>query len=121
MHVEISRTFRIEAARRLPRLPATHPCSRVHGHGFTVELVLAGPIDPELGWLVDYDDIAQAWAPLAAVLDHAYLNDVAGLENPTSEHLARWVFERVRPALPALVAVHICETPATRATYRGDA
>lgn len=118
MIVEIARTFRIEAARRLPRLPASHPCSRVHGHGFTIELVLSGPVDPELGWLVDYDDIARAWQPVGERLDHAYLNDVPGLENPTSEHLARWVLEALVAALPALVAVHVAETPTTRATYR---
>lgn len=121
MFVEIARSYRIEAARRLPRLPASHPCSRVHGHGFTVELALAGEVDPELGWLVDYEAITEVWRPLAATLDHAYLNDVPGLENPTSELLARWIWDRVKPALPALVAVHIGETPVTRATYRGEA
>ncbi len=119
MNVEIARTFRIEAARRLPKLPPTHPCARVHGHSFTIEVVLRGAVDPEVGWLVDYDVMAAAWQPLGAVLDHAYLNDVPGLENPTSEHLARWVWERL--SLPGLAAIHVCETPTTRATYRGEA
>jgi len=118
MRVEISRTYRLESARRLPRLPADHPCARVHGHGFEVEVVLVGETDPELGWLVDYEDITEAWAPLAATLDHAFLNDVPGLENPTSEHLARWIAQALLPALPMLAAIHVRETPVTRATYR---
>jgi len=116
--VSISRSFRLEAARSLPRLPASHPCSRLHGHSFLVELTLEGPIDPALGWLVDYDDIARAWAPIAHALDHRLLNEVPGLENPTSELLAHWVFARLAPSLPALVAVSVMETPDTRATFR---
>ena len=121
MNVSIARIFRLESARSLPRLPATHPCSRVHGHSFAVEVVLEGPVDPQLGWLVDYDDIARAWQPIAAALDHRYLNDVPGLDNPTSEHVARWIFTHLAPALPALVAISVMETPDTRATYRAEA
>ncbi|MCC6621155.1 MAG: 6-carboxytetrahydropterin synthase [Deltaproteobacteria bacterium] len=117
MRVEIARTFRIEAARRLPHIGPDHPCARVHGHGFTIELVLRGEIDPVTGWLCDYADIERAFAPLAAQLDHALLNDVEGLANPTSEHLARWIHDRAKPSLPALAYVSVCETPVTRATY----
>jgi len=118
MNVTISRSFRLEAARRLPRLPDSHPCSRLHGHSFHVEVVLEGPIDPALGWLVDYDEIAAAWASIAQVLDHRLLNEIDGLDNPTSELLAAWIFARLAPALPALSAVTVMETPETRATYR---
>jgi 6-pyruvoyltetrahydropterin/6-carboxytetrahydropterin synthase len=119
MKVTLTRSFRIEAARRLPRLPSSHPCSRLHGHSFLIELELVGDIDPELGWLVDYDEIARLWTPLASMLDHRLLNEVEGLENPTSEHLARWIFDRMRPTLPMLTAVTLMETPETRAIYRG--
>lgn len=118
MNVTISRSFRLEAARRLPRLPESHPCSRLHGHSFHVEVVLEGPIDPVLGWLVDYDEIAAAWAPIAQALDHRLLNEIEGLENPTSELLAAWIFARLATTLPALSAVTVMETPETRATYR---
>lgn len=118
MEIVLTRSFRLESARRLPRLPATHPCARVHGHSFVVELELAGPIDPELGWLIDYNDIAAAFEPLRQALDHRFLNEVEGLENPTSEHIARWVFDRLSPTLPALTAVIVMETPETRAIYR---
>jgi len=119
MRVELSRTFHLESARRLPRLPATHPCARVHGHSFALDLVVRGEVDPEVGWLIDYNDIDRAFAPLRAALDHAYLNDVPGLDNPTSEHLARWVFERLVPTLPGLAFVSVRETADTRATYPG--
>lgn len=120
MFVTLSRTFRFEAARRLPHIAPDHPCARVHGHGFVVELELAGETDPVVGWLVDYDEIAAAWKAVAPSLDHRYLNDVPGLENPTSEHLARWIWQALCPTLPQLVAVAISETPDTRCIYRGE-
>jgi 6-pyruvoyltetrahydropterin/6-carboxytetrahydropterin synthase len=119
MFVTLSRSFRIECARRLPCLPADHPCSHVHGHSFVVELELEGEIDPEIGWLVDYHVIARLWQPLHDRLDHRYLNDVEGLANPTSELLARWIWDRMKPSLPELSAVNIMETPETRCIYRG--
>lgn len=118
MEIVLTRSFRLESARFLPRLPATHPCSRVHGHSFVIELELAGEVDPELGWLIDYNDIAAAFEPLRQTLDHRLLNEVEGLQNPTSEHLARWIHERLSPTLPALTAVIVMETPETRAIYR---
>ncbi len=118
MDVILTRSFRIESARSLPRLPATHPCARVHGHSFVIELELAGTVDPDLGWLIDYNDIAAAFEPLRQLLDHSLLNEVQGLANPTSEHIARWVFDRLRPTLAMLTAVTIMETPETRAIYR---
>jgi len=117
VQVEIARTFRIEAARRLTGIAPDHPCARVHGHGFVIEIVLRGEVDPVAGWLCDYADIEAAFAPLARLIDHAYLNDVAGLDNPTSEHLARWIHAHLAPALPALAFVSVRETPETRATY----
>jgi 6-pyruvoyltetrahydropterin/6-carboxytetrahydropterin synthase len=119
MHVTLSHAFRFEAARRLPHLPAEHPCSRVHGHSFGVELEVAGPIDPETGWLIDYHALATLWEPLRDALDHRYLNEVEGLANPTSELLAVWIWQRLSPQLPELTAVSIMETPETRCTYRG--
>lgn len=120
VHISISRSFRLESARFLPHLPASHPCSRLHGHSFVVEVELQGETDPELGWLVDYDDITKAWAPIAQALDHRLLNEVDGLANPTSEHLAGWIYERLAPSLPQLSAIIVMETPETRATYRPE-
>ncbi len=120
MNVSIARIFRLESARSLPRLPATHPCSRCTATR-SRSRSLEGPVDPQLAWLVDYDDIARAWQPIAAALDHRHLNDVPGLDNPTSEHVAHWIFTHLAPALPALVAISVMETPETRATYRAEA
>ena len=119
--VTLAHAFRFEAARRLPKLPATHPCAQVHGHGFVVELELTGELDPELGWLMDYADVARAWAEIAPDLDHRLLNEVPGLENPTSELIAVYLWRRLFPLLPGLTAVSVLETPTTRITFRGPA
>lgn len=118
--MDISKTFRIEAAHRLPNLPPSHKCSRLHGHSFRIELHVSGPLDPQLGWVMDFADLKAAFAPLFAELDHNYLNDVAGLDNPTSENLARWVWQRLKPTLPLLAAVTVHETCTSPSTYRGD-
>lgn len=117
--MNIYQRFRLEAARRLPGLPYEHPCSRLHGHSFQVEVRLDGPLDPRLGWVQDFADIHQAWEPLKVLLDHRCLNEVMGLENPTSEHLAIWIWDRLKPALPALAAVTVMETPDSGCEYRG--
>jgi 6-pyruvoyltetrahydropterin/6-carboxytetrahydropterin synthase len=117
--MEIFQRFRFEAARRLPALPSEHPCSRLHGHSFQVELQISGPLDPALGWVLDFAEIQAAWAPLRAVLDHRCLNELEGLENPTSEHLAIWIWEHLKPVLPQLSAVQIMETPDSGCVYRG--
>ena len=117
--LELRRTFQVEAAHRLPNLPADHKCSRLHGHSFRITLRVRGEMDPTLGWVIDYADIKAAFAPLFETLDHHYLNEVAGLENPTSEHLAIWVWERLVGALPGLSAVEIAETCTSRCIYRG--
>lgn len=120
MIAELVRIYRLEAAHRLARLPATHKCSRMHGHGYSVEVRVRGPVGADTGWVMDYADIDRAAEPIVASLDHRTLNDVEGLSNPTSEHLARWIFDRLRPALPALVEVAVNETPAARCVYRGE-
>lgn len=117
--MDISKTFRIEAAHRLPNLPASHKCSRLHGHSFRIEVHVAGPLDPQLGWVMDFADLKAAFKPLFEVLDHHYLNDVPGLENPTSENLARWVWDRLKPDLPLLSAVTVHETCTSTSTWRG--
>lgn len=121
MRVELRKTFQFEAAHRLPRLPESHKCWRLHGHSFQVEIAVAGECDPALGWLMDYADISAAFKPLWEQLDHRYLNEVPGLENPTSEHIARWVWDRLQPGLPRLTEVVIAETCQSRCVYRGAA
>jgi 6-pyruvoyltetrahydropterin/6-carboxytetrahydropterin synthase len=117
--VRLVHEFRFEAAHRLPRVPEGHKCARLHGHSFKVEIAIAGPVDPETGWLIDFGVLHDLWAPLHEQLDHRYLNEVPGLENPTSEVLARWVWDALSPSLPALVQVTLFETCEARCEYAG--
>ena len=119
--MDIFRIFHLQCARRLRALPASHPCSRLHGHSFFVELTLSGDIDPPLGWVLDFADIAAAWQPIHAALDHRTLNDIAGLENPTSENLAVWLWNTLKPALPALSRIRVMETHDSGCVYAGPA
>jgi 6-pyruvoyltetrahydropterin/6-carboxytetrahydropterin synthase len=118
--VELHRDVTFEAAHRLPHVPPGHKCARLHGHSFRIRLVVRGPVDPHTGWLMDFGDIKAAWAPLDAQLDHYYLNDIPGLENPTSEVLAKWIWERLTPTLPQLHAVQVHETCTSGCEYRGE-
>lgn len=118
--MDLFRVFHLQCARRLPALPDTHPCSRVHGHSFRVELTVSGPLDPALGWVLDFAELDAAWHPIHAALDHRYLNDIAGLDNPTSERLAVWLWQQLKPALPGLSQIRVMETHDAGCTYRGD-
>lgn len=118
--MEIFKEFTIEAAHRLPNLPPTHKCSRLHGHSFRIRIWVEGQIDPQLGWVMDFADIKDAYRPIFDMLDHRYLNEIPGLENPTSENLARWVWERLKPSLPSLSRVQVMETCTSGCEYRGD-
>ena len=117
--MEISKTFRIEAAHRLPNVPAGHKCSRLHGHSFAIAIHVSGPLDPDLGWVMDYADLKAAFAPLFEQLDHHYLNEVPGLENPTSEVLAMWIWAELATALPGLSEVVVRETCTSGCRYLG--
>lgn len=108
--MNIWKRFTFEAAHRLPNVHPGHKCARLHGHSFSVEICVAGPVGERSGWVLDFADIAAAWQPLHALLDHNYLNEVEGLENPTSELLARWIWHRMLPALPGLSKVVVQET-----------
>jgi len=121
MKVELWKTFQFEAAHLLPHLPTSHKCRRLHGHSFQAEIVVAGECDPKLGWLMDYADISEAFKPLWEQLDHRYLNEIPGLENPTSENIAVWIWERLKPTLPLLSEVVVAETCTARCVYRGPA
>jgi 6-pyruvoyltetrahydropterin/6-carboxytetrahydropterin synthase len=100
-------------------LPETHKCRRLHGHSFQVEIVVSGEVDPKLGWVMDYADMTKAFKPIWAKLDHYYLNDIPGLENPTSENVAVWIWEQLKPVMPMLTEVVIAETCTARCIYRG--
>ena len=118
--MELYVDFRFEAAHRLPFVPEGHKCSRLHGHSFFVRLGIVGDVDPATGWVIDFDDIQKAFEPIYDQLDHHYLNEVEGLENPTSENLSRWIWSHLKPRLAALDYVEIRETCDVGCIYRGD-
>jgi 6-pyruvoyltetrahydropterin/6-carboxytetrahydropterin synthase len=118
--MEIFREFTFEAAHRLPNVPEGHKCARLHGHSYKVIVHVEAPVDPESGWVMDFGDLKKAFKPLEARLDHYYLNDIEGLENPTSEVLARWIWERLKPTLSDLSALTVRETCTSGCTYRGE-
>jgi 6-pyruvoyltetrahydropterin/6-carboxytetrahydropterin synthase len=117
--VRLVHEFRFEAAHRLPNVPDGHKCARLHGHSFKVEIAIAGEVDPKTGWLIDFARLHELWMPLWEKLDHRYLNEVEGLSNPTSEVLAKWIWDRIRPHLPELDQVTLWETCEARCEYRG--
>lgn len=118
--MEIHKEFRFESAHRLPFVPEGHKCQRLHGHSFRVQLTATGPLREPEGWIMDFDAIRAAFEPLRVQLDHNYLNEVEGLENPTSENLAVWIWQRVKPTLAELSAVHVMETCTSGCVYRGE-
>ena len=117
--MNIFRVFTIEAAHRLPNVPAGHKCARLHGHSFRIELHLSGAVEQHSGWVMDFADVKAAFQPIYERLDHHYLNEIDGLENPTSENLARWVWQQTKPVLPLLAKVVIHETCTSGCEYDG--
>jgi 6-pyruvoyltetrahydropterin/6-carboxytetrahydropterin synthase len=117
--MDIFKVFQIEAAHRLPNLPVGHKCARLHGHSFRIEIHVAGEPQPNTGWVMDFADIKTAFAPIFDEIDHRCLNEVPGLENPTSEQLAMWVWRRLKPSLGALSKVVIHETCTSGCAYSG--
>jgi len=114
---ELKQHFQIESARFLPHLPKDHPCSKMHGHSFKIVLTLVGDLDPKIGWVVDYHEITKIMKPILDQLDHKVLNEVSGLENPTSELLSKWLYEKIRVSLPQLRCISVMETPSTECRY----
>lgn len=117
--VRLVRDFTFEAAHRLPNAPPGHKCSRLHGHSFKVSVICEGEADSRTGWLIDFGTIKEAMTPILDRLDHYYLNEVEGLENPTAENLARWIWAALRPKIDCLTEIHIAETCAARCEFRG--
>jgi 6-pyruvoyltetrahydropterin/6-carboxytetrahydropterin synthase len=119
MPVRLVKSFGFEAAHWLPTFPDGHKCRRMHGHSFKVDVIVEGEVPPDTGYLIDYGEIQEAFEPLRQRLDHRCLNDIEGLENPTSEVLAGWLWEFLKPALPMLAEIVVRETCTARCEYRG--
>jgi 6-pyruvoyltetrahydropterin/6-carboxytetrahydropterin synthase len=118
--VEIFREFTFEAAHRLPNVAPGHKCGRLHGHSYRFSVHLEAPVGEETGWVRDFADLACAVEPLLARLDHYYMNEVEGLENPTSEVLAQWIWDRLSPSLPEMSKVVVRETCTSGCVYQGE-
>lgn len=118
--MDIYKDFHFEAAHRLPNVPDGHKCARLHGHSFQVRITVSGDAPEPAGWVMDFADLKNAFRPLLDRLDHYYLNDIPGLENPTSENLCRWIWQRLSPSLTSLSAVEVRETCTSGCIYRGE-
>lgn len=114
--IELQKTWHFESARRLTGLPPDHRCARLHGSSFTVEVTVEAPMDPVTGWAVDFDVMEREWAIVHAQLDHRLLNEVPGLENPTTEHIAFWLLERLKFEGATVRKVAVAELPTAKVT-----
>lgn len=120
MRCRLVRDFRFEAAHSLPNVPEGHKCKRVHGHSYRVAVTIEGEIASGLGWVMDFADVDAVVDPVIGELDHRMLNELDGLENPTSELLAVWIWRRLERALPLMIELSVSETPDSRCIYRGE-
>ena len=118
--MRIYKEFSFEAAHLLPHVPKGHKCGRLHGHTFYVRIDVEGPVDETSGWVMDFAYIKQVFSPIYEQLDHYYLNDIKGLENPTSENLAKWIWNKLKPALPELCSIEVKETCTSGCIYQGE-
>ncbi|MBY5645546.1 6-carboxytetrahydropterin synthase QueD [Rhizobium leguminosarum] len=118
--MKITQAFTFEAAHRLPHVPTTHKCHRMHGHSYRVELQLKGVVDPRTGFVIDFFDVEKVFGPVLESLDHHTLNDIDGLENPTAENIAVWIWQKVKPLLDELNSVKVFETPSCWAEFEGN-
>lgn len=119
MQVRLTKDFSFEAAHTLPKVPRDHKCARMHGHSFRVEISVEGEMDPAMGWLYDHAVIGEKTRGIIDLLDHRYLNDIEGLENPTFENLAVWIWNKLAPECPGLCEVVVHETASVRCSYKG--
>lgn len=118
--MEIYKEFVFDSAHSLPFVPEGHKCKNLHGHTFFLKIFVKGPIDTRIGWVIDFADIKKVCKPIIDTLDHKYLNEIEGLENPTSEVLAIWLWRKIKPQLPLLSKIEIMETPTSAAIYCGE-
>ena len=118
--MEIFKSFQFEAAHQLPNLPSEHKCARLHGHSFRFDVHVGGPVDAVTGWVMDFAEIKRRVKPMLAKLDHHYLNDLEGLENPTSENIARWIWNGLKDEFDGLRKVTVFETCTSGCVYVGE-
>ena len=116
---ELVQTARFESARRLPKTPQGHPCHQLYGLAFYLDIHVVGSLDPDTGWVFDFSAIESAFKKIRDRIDHHYLNDIEGLENPTSEMLIRWIWHKLKPDLPGMNMLVLRENDVSRVIFRG--
>tara|TARA_Y100000739_G_C20488901_1_gene409505 strand:- start:114 stop:485 length:372 start_codon:yes stop_codon:yes gene_type:complete len=116
----VYKKFNIESARSIPNLPKTHPCHHIHGHSFKIIISVKGPVNKQNGFVVDFQDIDDAFSSFKKELDHSYLNDIEGLQNPTSENICIWIWDKIQSSLPNIYKIEIKETDSTGCIYKGQ-
>jgi 6-pyruvoyltetrahydropterin/6-carboxytetrahydropterin synthase len=112
--------FTFDAAHFLPNLEANHPCRQLHGHTYHLTIYVKGVVQKNLGWVVDFKELKQIVKPIIEQLDHRLLNEIEGLSNPTSENIAIWLWEKIKPGLPQLSRIELKETPSSGVIYEGE-
>ena len=117
--MEVYKIFNIESARSLPNLPEGHPCKNIHGHSFKIKITVKGTVNEETGFVMDFSEIDSAFSPIFKMIDHAYLNELDGLINPSSENLCKWIWSKLIDSLPNLKRIEIKETESTGCIYEG--
>lgn len=118
--LQIFKAFSIDCAHSLPNVPENHKCRNVHGHTYLIKIFVEDELHPELAWVMDFTDIKAAFEPIKETLDHQYLNDIPGLENPTAENLAIWIWQALLAKLPNLTEIWVYETPTSGCVYKGQ-
>jgi|TARA_B100001250_G_scaffold411074_1_gene438878 6-pyruvoyltetrahydropterin/6-carboxytetrahydropterin synthase len=118
--MEVYKTFAVESARSLPHLPDDHPCKKVHGHSFKITITINGKVNENTGFVMDFSEIDSVFSPIHRMIDHTYLNEIKGLENPSSENLCRWIWSKLSSSLPGLKKIEIKETESTGCIYQGE-
>lgn len=116
----IYKEFSFDSAHFLPNVPEGHKCKNLHGHTYHIKIFIDGPLDPVVGWVMDYGDMKKAWKQIDQLLDHKYLNDIEGLENPTAEVIVVWIWRQLKPLLPQLCKLELKETPSSGVIYQGE-
>ena len=115
----IEKEFSFDSAHFLPYVADDHKCRRIHGHTYYVIITVEGQLDPKKGWLVDFGDLKTIVKPLIDSLDHRLLNTIPGLENPTAENIAIYIYNKLKPDLDILQSIEVRETPTSRVIYNG--
>lgn len=116
----IFKQFTFDSAHFLSKVPDTHKCKQIHGHTYRLVIYLDGPLHSDLGWVMDFGVVKQVVSPVIDILDHRLLNDIPGLENPTCELVAKWIWDQIKPGLPLLSKIELHETPTSGVVYSGE-